>query len=407
MYERKPEGAFALSETSFIIFLLMASRRLDSDPYLNQNLNEKFYTEIGLKHLDETEGLFDLLDRHYPDLAKDFKGKDGKKKQSAFKPTLGQEDWTKAIEKGVVPESVTKVWKNTKEANDQFFDDIEQESKNYYKNLKSNGSPPFSPQNVYILISVLLFVIPVILHQFFSDNETLRQIGIRKLWPVSMDVAKELGYSNNRHVDDFLRVSDTISVQPQLYLICASLFSPVPSSSIVQLYHLPTNPLIFISQTYLMDQTFTLFTIPLLGIKVNFGGLYFVALTVYGLIADLQTGAVCAVWFFVFYKLATSGKFDEWLTRLVGDDSKLRTAFFMYCFCQFSQIIVHNIFENYYDWNLFQVRLCGYLLSSQLFHLPLQSFFLPMYIVTTAFHHPAAYYCLQHYRCHWYFPRLQ
>ncbi len=206
MYEKKPEPAFALSETSFIIFLLMASRRLDADPYLNQNFNEKFYTEFGLKHLNETEGLFDLLERHYPALAKDFKGEDGKRKQSAFKPTLGAESWDNAIEKGVVPESITKVWKETKEANDKFFDEVEEESKNFYKNLKSNGSPPVTTQNIYVLISVLLFVVSVFLHQAYYDYEPLRKIGIRQLWPVSMDPAKELGYSNVRHKDSFLRV---------------------------------------------------------------------------------------------------------------------------------------------------------------------------------------------------------
>lgn len=107
-----------------------------------------------------------------------------------------------------------------------------------------------------------------------------------------------------------------------------------------------------------MDQTRTLFTLPL-GIKMNWGGIYFIFLTLYGLLADLYTGVATALWLFTFYKLATNGSYDNWLTRLVGDDTKLRLAFNMYCFCQFSQIIVHNIFEDYYDWNLFQVRLTG------------------------------------------------
>lgn len=215
MYEKKPEASFALSETSFIIFLLMASRRLDADPYLNQCLSEKYYTEFGLKHLEATEGLIDLLERHYPDVAEGFKGKDGKVKQSAFKPTLSPDDWQNAIDEGVIPKSITNIWKDTKEANDKFFDEIEEEGKNYYKNLKSNSSPPVSTQNIYIFMSVLLFVIPLVLHQCFGNYEPLRRIGVRELWPVSIDIARELAYSNCRHFDTFLRVRTWYCVQPQ------------------------------------------------------------------------------------------------------------------------------------------------------------------------------------------------
>mmetsp|Transcript_10143 Transcript_10143/g.15567 ORF Transcript_10143/g.15567 Transcript_10143/m.15567 type:complete len:895 (+) Transcript_10143:59-2743(+) len=330
MYEKKPppgpDGIFILSETSFVIFLLMASRRLGSDPYLNEYMTEKYYTEIGLQHIEETEGgLFDLLNRHYPDLAKDFKDKNGKQKHSVFKPTFKPEVWEKAIDEGVVPKSVSNIWAETKKANEKFFKDLEEESRSFYKNWKSNSSPPVSTQNIYIILSVLLFVIPFYLHQAYSDYEPLRQIGIRKVIPVSMDIARELAYSNCRHVDSFLR-----------------------------LYHLPTNPLIFASQVYLMDKTPKLATLPF-GINLNFGGIYYIFLTLYGLFADLYTGIICAVWLTLFYKLGTNGSYDNWLTRLVGEETKLRTAFGMYCFCQFSQIIVHNIFENYYDWNLFQL----------------------------------------------------
>lgn len=200
-----------IEETSFIIFLVMASRRLEADPYLNEHYTEKFYTEIGLKHVEDTEGLFDLLERHYPDLAKDFKDENGKQKQSAFKPTLGPEDWTKAIDDGVVPKSLTKVWEETKAANDKFFDEVEEESKNYYKNLKSHGSPPMTAQNIYILISVLIIAVPYFLCQAYSDYEPLRKIGIRKLWvdsllPVGVDISRELAYSNVRHNDPINRV---------------------------------------------------------------------------------------------------------------------------------------------------------------------------------------------------------
>lgn len=138
MYEGKVQPAFALSETSFIIFLLMASRRLDSDPFLNELYNEVTYTKFGLKHVKENKGLFDLLERHYPDLTEDFKDKKGKRKQSVFKPTLNQDDWEKAIDTNVVPEKYTKEWDKTKEDNEKFFNELEKDTQIYTKNLKSN-----------------------------------------------------------------------------------------------------------------------------------------------------------------------------------------------------------------------------------------------------------------------------
>ena len=108
-----------------------------------------------------------------------------------------------------------------------------------------------------------------------------------------------------------------------------------------------------------MDKTPTLGKIPLLNIKFNISGLYLVYLSAYGFLADTITGIACILCLYIFYKLATNGSFDNWLTRLVGDDYKLRTAFIIYTFCQFSQINFHNTFENYYDWNLFHVSMVG------------------------------------------------
>lgn len=323
MYEKKPSPAFALSETSFIIFLLMASRRLDSDPYLNENLKEKYYTEIGINHLHDTDGFVDILDRHYPDLAKVFKDRN----QSAFKP-LAEKSWEKKIEE-VVPKDITDVWAETKVKNEKFFDELEKETMEFTKNIKSNDSTPTSTDTIYILISVLTFVITFGMHQFLYENESLRVLGVRKLFPVDIDVARELGYSNCRHVETIMRI-----------------------------WHLPTNPLIFVSQSYLMDKTPTVGTIPFIKIKLNISGVYFLFLAIYGLMADLKTGAICAAYLYILYRLSIGAgtfSFDDWLTRLVGDNKKLRLAYFMYCFCQFSQIITHNIFENYYDWNLFQL----------------------------------------------------
>merc|ERR1712038_837653 len=139
MYEGKVQPSFALSETSFIIFLLMASRRLDADPFLNEYYTEEYYTKFGLNHVKKNKGLRELLGRHYPDLAKDFVDESGKQKQSAFKPTLGPEDWNKAIDEKVIPEAILNMWKKTKEDNAKFFDDIEKKNETYYNNLKSKN----------------------------------------------------------------------------------------------------------------------------------------------------------------------------------------------------------------------------------------------------------------------------
>ncbi|XP_058069774.1 alpha-dioxygenase PIOX-like [Magnolia sinica] len=66
MAEKKIKG-FAISETAFFIFLLMASRRLEGDRFFTSNFNEETYTKEGLKWVNTTESLSDVLGRHYPD----------------------------------------------------------------------------------------------------------------------------------------------------------------------------------------------------------------------------------------------------------------------------------------------------------------------------------------------------
>ncbi|XP_058186744.1 alpha-dioxygenase PIOX [Rhododendron vialii] len=65
MAEKKIKG-FAISETAFVIFLLMASRRLEADRFFTANFNEETYTEKGLEWVNTTESLKDVIDRHYP-----------------------------------------------------------------------------------------------------------------------------------------------------------------------------------------------------------------------------------------------------------------------------------------------------------------------------------------------------
>ncbi|CAN0856564.1 Alpha-dioxygenase PIOX [Linum grandiflorum] len=65
MAEKKIKG-FAISETAFFIFILMASRRLEADRFFTSYFNEEIYTNKGLAWVNTTESLKDVIDRHYP-----------------------------------------------------------------------------------------------------------------------------------------------------------------------------------------------------------------------------------------------------------------------------------------------------------------------------------------------------
>ncbi|KAH7528612.1 hypothetical protein FEM48_Zijuj05G0090400 [Ziziphus jujuba var. spinosa] len=67
--EKKIKG-FAISETAFLIFLLMASRRLEADRFFTTNFDSKTYTEKGLEWVNKTETLKDVIDRHFPEMTK-------------------------------------------------------------------------------------------------------------------------------------------------------------------------------------------------------------------------------------------------------------------------------------------------------------------------------------------------
>ncbi|VFQ91930.1 unnamed protein product [Cuscuta campestris] len=69
MAEKKIKG-FAISETAFVIFLVMATRRIEADRFFTSNYNEETYTERGLRWVDATESLKDVLDRHYPEMTR-------------------------------------------------------------------------------------------------------------------------------------------------------------------------------------------------------------------------------------------------------------------------------------------------------------------------------------------------
>ncbi|XP_023766583.1 alpha-dioxygenase 2 [Lactuca sativa] len=67
--EKKIQG-FAISETAFFIFILIASRRLEADRFFTTNFNPQTYTEKGLQWINKTESLKCVIDRHFPNMSK-------------------------------------------------------------------------------------------------------------------------------------------------------------------------------------------------------------------------------------------------------------------------------------------------------------------------------------------------
>ncbi|XP_077222678.1 alpha-dioxygenase PIOX-like [Tasmannia lanceolata] len=65
MAEKKITG-FAISETAFFIFTVMASRRLEADRFFTTYFNEETYTKKGFEWVNTTESLRDVINRHYP-----------------------------------------------------------------------------------------------------------------------------------------------------------------------------------------------------------------------------------------------------------------------------------------------------------------------------------------------------
>ncbi|MDQ4070061.1 MAG: heme peroxidase, partial [Actinomycetota bacterium] len=70
--ERLPRG-FAFSDTAFRIFVLMASRRLNSDRFFTTDYTPEVYTKAGLDWIDDNTMVTVLL-RHYPQLRGALRG---------------------------------------------------------------------------------------------------------------------------------------------------------------------------------------------------------------------------------------------------------------------------------------------------------------------------------------------
>jgi hypothetical protein len=72
MADRKPAG-FAISDTAFRIFLLMAARRLRSDPFFTTDYREAVYTREGLDWIDDAT-MAGILRRRLPALEPALRG---------------------------------------------------------------------------------------------------------------------------------------------------------------------------------------------------------------------------------------------------------------------------------------------------------------------------------------------
>ncbi|GAA3029142.1 hypothetical protein GCM10020000_02140 [Streptomyces olivoverticillatus] len=77
--EPRPKG-FAFSDTAFRIFVLMASRRLNSDRFLTKDYTPQVYTQTGLDWI-EANSMTSVLLRHFPGLRASMRSLD-----NAFAP---------------------------------------------------------------------------------------------------------------------------------------------------------------------------------------------------------------------------------------------------------------------------------------------------------------------------------
>ena len=70
--EPKPKG-FGFSDTAFRVFILMASRRIESDRFFTTDYRPEVYTQAGFDWVEENT-MRTLLLRHFPELAPALQG---------------------------------------------------------------------------------------------------------------------------------------------------------------------------------------------------------------------------------------------------------------------------------------------------------------------------------------------
>ena len=71
--ETKPKG-FGFSDTAFRIFILMASRRLESDRFFTRDYRPEVYTKEGIDWVEDNS-MRTLLLRHFPELEPALRGR--------------------------------------------------------------------------------------------------------------------------------------------------------------------------------------------------------------------------------------------------------------------------------------------------------------------------------------------
>ena len=75
LYAEPPPRGFGFSDTAFRIFILMASRRLNSDRFLTRDFTPEVYTPEGMRWIDDN-GFASVLLRHFPMLRPALRGVD-------------------------------------------------------------------------------------------------------------------------------------------------------------------------------------------------------------------------------------------------------------------------------------------------------------------------------------------
>ncbi|MGW2825934.1 peroxidase family protein [Streptomyces sp. NPDC001443] len=68
LFAENPPTGFGFSDTAFRVFILMASRRLQSDRFLTVDFRPEVYTPLGMDWIDRS-GMTSVIQRHCPELA--------------------------------------------------------------------------------------------------------------------------------------------------------------------------------------------------------------------------------------------------------------------------------------------------------------------------------------------------
>jgi hypothetical protein len=82
LYAENPPAGFGFSDTAFRIFILMASRRLNSDRFYTNDYNERVYTPAGMEWINSNT-FGSVVLRHCPALGPALRGND-----NAFAPWI-------------------------------------------------------------------------------------------------------------------------------------------------------------------------------------------------------------------------------------------------------------------------------------------------------------------------------